>query len=157
MIYDNINNWTHYAAGNKRIWKKVFSFLINFDSSMLDGRHPIDGELLFANVANYNTKSLHDSKVEVHREYIDVQFLLSGQEMIFYNPLAGLKKDGKFNKEKDFGLYERNMKTAIPLPMSSGNFAIFFPEEGHMPGVNFSEISEPVRKIVVKIHKSLLK
>ncbi len=158
MIYDNINNWPTYAAGNKRVWKKVFSFIAGFDAAKeQDGRHVIDGDLLYANVQSYNSKALHDAMVEVHHEYIDVQVVVSGQETIFYNPIAGLKKDGKFNKEKDYGLYERNMKTAVPLPMVPGNFAIFFPEEGHMPGVNAAESSEPVRKIVVKIHKSLIK
>lgn len=156
MIYDRIENWRTYAGGKKKVWEKAFDFIDGFSAGMPDGRHEIDGQLMYANIQSYETRSLHDSKVEMHREYIDIQVLTGGREVIFYNPISTLKRDGRFNVEKDYGLYERNMKTAIPLPMEAGVFAIFFPEEGHMPGVNFSEIAEPVRKIVVKIHKSLI-
>ena len=156
MIYDKIENWQVYAVGKKKTWEKAFNFIASFSEDMADGRHEIDGDMIYANVQSYETRSLHDSKVEIHREYIDIQVIIRGQEVIFYNDISTLKKDGKFNAQKDFGLFERNMKTAIPLPMTSGVFAMFFPEEGHMPGVNFTEITEPVRKIVIKIHKSQL-
>ena len=44
-------------------------------------------------------------------------------------------------------------KKVTLLPLEPGNFAIFFPEEGHMPGCGNKS---SVVKIVVKIHKSLL-
>jgi YhcH/YjgK/YiaL family protein len=156
MIYDKIENWATYAGGKKKVWEKAFNFISDFSADIADGRHELDGQLMYANVQSYETRALHDSRVEMHREYIDIQVLVSGQEVIFYNSISTLKRDGKFNDAKDCGFYERNMKTAVPLPMEAGFFAIFFPEEGHMPGVNFSEVAEPVRKIVVKIHKSLI-
>ncbi len=156
MIYDFIENWQNYGAGHENVWRKAFEFISNFSIDMPDKRYELDGSMMYANVSSYETKHLHDSRVEMHREYIDIQVVISGREIIFYNPISTLKRDGRFNEEKDYGLYDRNMSTAIPLPMAPGAFAVFFPEEGHMPCVSFTEITEPVKKIVVKIHKSLL-
>ncbi|MDD2479960.1 MAG: YhcH/YjgK/YiaL family protein [Victivallaceae bacterium] len=156
MIYDFNENWKTYSGGKQKIWRQAFKFINSASLEIPDGRHNIDGENIFAMVSSYETRSLHESKVEMHREFIDVQTLLSGREMIFYNPLPSLKRDGKFNTVKDCGFYERNMNTAVPLPITPGLFAVFFPEEGHMPCVCFAETPEPVKKIVIKIHRSLL-
>ena len=156
MIYDLRENWKTYSGGKQKIWQQAFDFINSISIEIPDGKHKIEGENFFASVSSYETRALHESKIEIHREFIDVQTLISGREMIFYNPVSTLKRDGKFNTLKDCGFYERNMNTAVPLPLTPGFFAVFFPEEGHMPCVCFAEMSEPVRKIVVKIHRSLL-
>ena len=51
---------------------------------MEDGRHPIDGEAIFALVSTYETEPEGARSFEAHRKYIDVQYLLSGREIIHW-------------------------------------------------------------------------
>ncbi|MDD3704086.1 MAG: YhcH/YjgK/YiaL family protein [Victivallaceae bacterium] len=156
MIYDYLENWETYSGTKQKIWKQAFDFIKTAPNDLKDGKYELAGEKLYANVSSYETRIIHDSRIELHREFIDVQALLSGREIIFYNPVTTLKRDGKFNTVKDCGFYERNMDTAVPLLLTPGFFATFFPDEAHMPCVCYAEIPEPVKKVVIKIHRSLV-
>jgi hypothetical protein len=43
----------------------------------------------------------------------------------------------------------------VIVKLEPGNFAIFFPREGHAPCIACGENPAPVRKVVLKLHKSL--
>jgi biofilm protein TabA len=97
----------------------------------------------------YLSKARMDCFFETHRLYIDVQCVLSGEETIDVLPAAGLEVVKPYRPEKDVVIY----KDAGPgqrLRMGPGCIAVFFPEDGHMPG---QRIDGPVlvRKTVIKV------
>ena len=65
-----------------------------------------------------------------------IQLLLSGEESIVCRSVAGLKETVPYNAEKDIAFYRLAIEQSVPLTLVPGNFAVFFPEEGHMPGVS---------------------
>ena len=80
MIIDNFKNCERYYSVNKR-FKKSFDYISETDFEKLPcGRYEIEGKNLYVNVDEYETKLV--SKPEYHKSYIDIQFLVNGEEYI---------------------------------------------------------------------------
>ena len=80
MILDLIGNRERYSGLGASI-ERALEYLADTDFTALeDGRHPIDGEAIFALVSSYDTEPESARSFEAHRKYIDVQYLLTGRE-----------------------------------------------------------------------------
>lgn len=154
MIYGHIE---HQATNQylPPVIQQCLMYLNETDLARLTtGKHIIDGERIFANVMEFDTGFSNDKQAEVHKEYIDVQCLIHGEERIQYslenevNPIAKA-----YDEENDFYLVE-SMHQCNEVIMHPKMFAIFFPEEPHKPGC-LVEQSMPIKKIVIKVHRSL--
>lgn len=147
MIIDTLENTSRYECLHAR-FKAAFDFLKDTDLAALpDGRSEIDGDRLYALKQTYQTKPLEGGKLEAHRKYIDIQFVVSGEEYIGYAPLVDQKPVDPFNEEKDIGFYQGD---ASLTKISAGMFAIFYPNDAHLPS-RYLEASLAVKKIVMKV------
>src|SRR5688500_2302589 len=91
MVVDKLQNASLYAPPGSRL-SKAFEFLRRPDLATLEnGRHEIDGSNVYALVQSYNTTPREKGKFEAHRKYIDVQFVVSGDECMGYANLADLE------------------------------------------------------------------
>jgi YhcH/YjgK/YiaL family protein len=97
----------------------------------------------------YRTRDRSDCFFESHRKYIDIQFLLEGEEAIDVLPIGALIVSKPYREEKDVIKY-RDAPAGSRLRLRAGQAAIFFPEDGHMPG-QFPAAPGLVRKTVVKV------
>jgi YhcH/YjgK/YiaL family protein len=135
---------------NRERWDKAFSFLKSTDLSGLElKRYDIDGDNLYAPVSEYLTKNEEDARYEAHQKYIDIQYVVSGKEMIGVAPMSQ-KKDvlEPYDSTRDIEfLTVSGGENRLAMP---DRFFIFFPEDAHRPGLKDTENS-PVRKIVVKV------
>lgn len=131
-------------------FRMAYEFLARHDLATLPlGRTDIDGDDVFANVQEYETVPVESKDMEAHRRYYDVQYVVSGEEMLQYAPLEGLSEAQPFNEADDFGLYcTPEMPSAVVL--RAGDLAVLAPEDAHKPGCSLT-CSVPVRKIVVKV------
>jgi YhcH/YjgK/YiaL family protein len=96
-----------------------------------------------------------ERKAEAHRRYIDIQYVLSGKEIIGYglaNPADEVLDDQLEQKD---AIFFKNIKQEIDLILTGGMYAIFFPADVHRPGCVYGEPSQ-VRKVVVKVLVSSL-
>ena len=136
MIFDRLENLSRYAGvlpGAGEIVKFLAECAVSAPES---GRHVLDGDKLFVNVQSYDTKPFDPGKLEYHRKYIDIQLLFSGRESIYFSPLDGLETVMEYSEQSDCGLDRLpSPASGTELELVPGNFAVFFPEEGHMPGV----------------------
>jgi hypothetical protein len=74
---------------NRDRWDKAFAFLRDNDLSSIElKRYDIDGDNVYATVSEYLTKNEEDARYEVHRAYIDIQYVVSGKELIGVAPLS---------------------------------------------------------------------
>src|SRR5690349_8178196 len=106
MILDNLNQWRRYAPLSPRLLT-AFNFLETVDGSWKPGRYDIDGTLVYALAQKYTTHSVETAQAEAHRKYIDVQYVLSGREVILWAPLASLTRvTMPYTEEKDAALFE---------------------------------------------------
>lgn len=149
MILDNLSQCRKYTALSPR-FAKAFEFLKKFDGNLKNGRHEIDGEDVFAIVQKYATKPAANGQFEVHRKYIDVQFVYSGKETILWAPLESLTDVNMAYDEKQDAALFKLVPTSTPLRLSDGQFAILYPEDGHVPCCEWDGPAE-VSKVVVKV------
>ena len=152
MIYGNINAKETEAAYTAQI-RKALSILRETDvSEMHHGKYPLDGDKLILQINEITTAPKSEKKPEVHKNYIDVQYMVHGHELIGFYPD---KKDGKILEdlleENDVLFYKnRDDIHELMLPMTDGCYAIFFPEDVHRPGCQMDQ-AEDVKRIVLKI------
>ena len=148
MIYDKIDNLKTYAAISEDL-RLGLEFLRDIDPGIEKGVHQLSPRVR-AIVSEYATKPENEYGYEAHKEYIDIQYLISGEEKIASLPLEFLQETKAYNPDIDAAFY----KEAAVRPQESviGNryFAIYFPQDGHMPGLAVTAPSD-VKKVVVKV------
>ncbi|MBQ9789188.1 MAG: YhcH/YjgK/YiaL family protein [Lentisphaeria bacterium] len=157
MIFDSLKNFAKYSVFTDDATKKISEFIAKADLNLPIGRNEIDGDKLFASVQSYTTRDLSASVYEVHHEYVDIQLILAGEESIYYTTDEKVEETKAYAAEGDCALYAFKKETATMLNLQVGDFAVFLPYELHMPCVDSVNGKKEIRKIVVKIHKSLLK
>lgn len=150
MIYAKLENAERYYGANP-YFKDAFEFIKKVVSENLPaGKYEIDGKNLYASVQEYTTKNAEDCKSEGHRNYIDIQYIVSGVEtMEVFNISEGVL-NSDYNDVKDVEFYEHCAFPAV-CNVSSGEYAIFFPEDIHRPGMAHKGENSAVKKIVVKV------
>ncbi|MBF0558290.1 MAG: YhcH/YjgK/YiaL family protein [Nitrospirae bacterium] len=134
--------------------KKAFDFLRRMDVQRLtEGKVGIDGENVFAIVQRYETISSDIVKFECHKKYIDVQYVVSGEEIIGWAPAEQMTIKGNYDPDKDicFGTVARELMT--PVYLAAGQLAALFPEDGHAPRLA-AHAPSSVLKIVIKVSVS---
>ena len=129
-------------------WNEAFRFLIESDLKNLSvGRIDLN-ENVYVTVSEYETKNPEDAKFESHRKYIDLQYLLEGEELIGHTNPHDLEIISPYSEEKDIAFYEYDGGEI--LKASASNYFIFFPDDAHRPCLHPGK-KNTVRKIVVKI------
>ncbi|MFQ6370633.1 YhcH/YjgK/YiaL family protein [Shewanella sp. YIC-542] len=153
MIIDTLANRALYGAIHPRI-TSALEYLAATDFNLLEtGVYELDGKSLFAVVDDYTTVAPGTSPFEVHRKYIDVQYIARGEEAFGYLPMPQQQAPCQpYNTERDFEnfSYEQNRAKASYIALRRGMFAVFFPEDAHMPCCTLEQESQ-VRKVVVKV------
>ncbi len=146
MIIDRLENLKQYASLNP-LFEQAVEFLTSHDLNALEiGKIELQGNDLRVNVAQTKPKTKEQARIETHRDFIDIQIPLSGTEWMGYTAAVDcLPADAPYNAEKDITFFEGLAESYIEV--KPGMFAIFFPQDGHAPGVT----PEGVKKIVVKV------
>lgn len=152
MILDNLHtSLADYGGINPKLSRGI-EWLKNRDLAALKPAQSIviDGDRIFAQVQSYNTLLAGETRFEAHRKYIDIQIMVSGREIMYWVPLARLAHiQEAYNYEDDIVFFEEPTRS-VPLYMEEGDFAVFFPTDGHKPRC-VVERPEQVVKIVVKV------
>jgi len=140
-----LSNSNLYAGITPRL-KTAFDYLTYTDLVALPvGRINLDGDHIYVLVQEYLTKRLDQGFWESHRRYLDVQYMHSGCERIDY-ALLNTMTLGDYAQDRDF---QAMTGTGSPLNLVAGSFAVFFPQDAHMPGLACG-MQLQVKKIVVK-------
>ena len=133
---------------NQSAWDKAFTYLKNTDLNTLsNGKHEIDGDNVYAIVTEAPTKDYDKTAFESHRKYIDLQYVISGEEKIGVSPVADVKVTEPYNQEKDVAHYSGDGKIYDARP---GTFFLFFPGTAHRPNITTGG-NKADKKIVIKI------
>jgi len=146
MILDSLLNSGLYESIHPR-FKQAFDFLNNTDLINLPlGKIELDGSKLFVSVVEITGKTVETARLESHNQYIDIQVPVTAPERMGW--LAGDKlKDitETYNPDKDIAFFEDTASNL--LNVQPFEFAIFFPTDGHQPGIAEGRH----KKIIVKV------
>ena len=147
MIVLQLSDWRRYEGCTEL--QQAFAFLEQHAAGLEDGRHEIAGDQVYALMITHQPKPVPECRFETHQRYADVVYLVSGSEMIGYAPAESLEPEGTYDAEKDLAFYGQP-EFFTPVLLKAGMVAVFYPEDGHMPGCIY-EREEVVKKIVVKV------
>jgi YhcH/YjgK/YiaL family protein len=147
MIVDNISNGNLYFGVSARM-EKALKYLQQNDFTKMDaGKYEIDGNDVFALVQKYDSKPIANGVWEAHRNFIDVQYVADGAEQMGYAYLKSLNVSKEYDPAGDYLLLEGK---GIMLNCQKGTFAVFGPEDAHMPCIAI-DAPQPIVKVVVKV------
>lgn len=156
MIYSSIKSNFNIEYYHKVI-KEAIEFFRKTDFSKIDeGEYDIEGRDIFFQVKDIMTKPVSEAKPEIHRRYIDVQFLYKGTECIGVVDDTGNNEIAEdYLEERDI-LFYKNIKNESFINMTEGDFCVFFPSDVHRPACE-RDGQSIIRKVVYKINVDLLK
>ncbi len=146
MILDSLKNSEAYEKLHP-LFKEAFDYLKSVDFSKAEvGKTELREKDLYVMVSDSDMKTEADAKVEAHNKYIDIQLPIDKPETYGWKARAELKEEQEsFNEEKDIQFfYDKGTTLVTAVP---GDFAVFFPQDGHAPCIGEGKI----RKVVVKI------
>ena len=131
-------------------FKEAFEFLKQRTLAELPvGRNEINGDQLFCLVAKDMGRTRAEVKLEAHRKYIDIQYIISGTDEMGWRPTATCDSiDQSYDIDKDIEFFKDDPITWTKVP--AGSFAIFFPEDAHAPMVGNEEIHKVVLKVLLE-------
>ena len=151
MIFDSIENAKLYYGLHEGIAKVLGQVKDYTADNYPDGRVEIDGDNVFLNTTPYTTVVKESPTFEAHRKYIDVMYMVEGEEIIYVNPTSKLSDiTQEYCEEKDV-LLAGPEADAIPVRIKSGQFVILFPQDAHAPSCAADNTPMLVKKIIGKV------
>ena len=134
MVVDRLENIEKYASLNP-LFAQAIEFLKSHDLNALEvGKTELKGKDLLVNVAQTKPKTKEDA------------IPLSGTEIMGYTAAKDcVPEDAPYNAEKDITFFTGLAESYIEV--KPGMFAIFFPQDGHAPGIT----PDGVKKVIVKV------
>lgn len=147
MIYDNLSDLELYKGLSEDIYFGLtYLKQVNLDSA--NGVYQLTPRVK-AIVSEYETKKVNEYGFEAHKKFIDIQYVLKGEERVACIPIERLIGTKPYSEENDAAFYVTNCQ-AQEMIIGNGYFAIFFPQDGHMPQLCVEE-PKMVKKVVVKV------
>ncbi|AOS45899.1 Toxin-antitoxin biofilm protein TabA [Lacunisphaera limnophila] len=155
MIHGKLNTpESHAFLLDNPAWKLAFDWLHTVTPATPLGITQLQGEDIYVNVMTYQTLPAEQCRYETHRKYVDLQYTITGAEMIDWLDRSELLPDGGFDEAKDLQFYQP-VPTLSRVHMLPGCFAIFYPTDAHRPKVSDTRHGE-VFKLVVKMNLKLV-
>ena len=146
MVIDNLKNMRDYESLHP-LFGRAFDYIEQTNLNALEpGKIVLIENELIVNVNQIPPKNKEEAKLETHNEYIDIQVPISGVEVMGYTQRTDLPQ-AEYDVAIDMALYDGAATDYITV--KPGMFTLFFPEDGHAPGIT------PVglKKIIIKVKK----
>jgi len=147
-LHPSVNKDSFYVAyhRNKKLWDAAFAFLKNENlEEIKPGKYPIVGEQVFASVTEAPSHNKEDVKWESHKNYIDLQYIIKGKELI------GVADTSTATIIKPYTVDVINYTAEGKYYTGErGKFFLFFPNNAHRPTIKIDGY-DTVKKIVIKI------
>ena len=147
MILDTLPHWRRYAPTLPGL-TQACEYLQTLNADTATGRYELDGDRVFCLVQRYRTKPVTQAKLEAHRNYADVQYLIAGRETILWAPLATLTTVTQpYDSGRDIEFFA-TVDGTTPVNLEAGHFSVLFPPDGHAPGIEWNGALDVVKAVV---------
>lgn len=149
MIYDTKENLFQYKGISEAL-DRAIDYLLHTDFTVMDAaKYPVDGDRVFTLVQTPDTRPKDDARWESHQNYIDIQYLIEGEEIIGFQKTDSMTVSVPYSAEKDVAFYEDNGGGSFTR-LFPGAFTIYFPSDAHMPLISPSAPLR-IKKAVIKV------
>ena len=121
------------------------------------GKYPIEGDDITVTVSEDILENASERRLEVHREFADIQIVLEGHEK--YGYIAGnCRKEYETDRlDTDDIAFLRLSQECQYVDLAPEQLVVFFPGTAHKPLCIPSAGGTRVKKAIVKIRKNRLK
>ncbi len=147
MIIDSILNAEQYHSVHP-LFAQAFAYISSTDLKNLEvGKYAIaEGLNAIISEKAGMTEAESTAKFECHNAHIDIQFCISGAEILGWKSRKECRSEREpYNTEKDVLFYTDKPDTFFQL--RDGHFAVFFPDDVHAPMIGEGII----KKLVIKV------
>lgn len=120
---------------------------LNFES-LECGKYVVNEDFYYL-VQKYETKSPDKGRYEAHKKYVDIQYIVEGEEQIHVSDSTLMEEDEPYNVETDV-IFLKEPKHTLTIVLTTGKYTIFYPEDAHKPGLYASGCTT-VKKILGKV------
>lgn len=145
MILDHIDRFEQYRRCIPEIGE-VIRFAQKVKKENLPaGKHSLQNG--FVLIQEGTTHPFGEANFEVHRKYIDIQILISGEEYVEYADMQDLQTKVPFDEEKDLELMSGK---GYKIRIKPDTFYILYPTDAHKPCCH-ETAPTPYKKVLAKI------
>lgn len=151
MVIDTLQHAKTYMRLGKGI-ETALKFFQTYqdDGKDLPAKTILDGDNIFVNGVNYTSEAKPQGQQEAHQKYIDVMYVVEGEERFYYKPFAQVSHiTMPYSAEKECALAEIDADAA-QVRFSAGQFLIFFPQDAHLAAQLWDKPCK-VRKFIAKV------
>ncbi len=130
--------------------EQAIAYLKEQDLAAMEvGKYFVDDDFYYM-IQEYDSKEPGVARLEAHRVYADIQWVISGEEIIETVGLPGLVEKDAYNPEKDIIFFEKpgNMEKQV---LHAGDYMVLKPDLAHAPGQRINGTSIPIKKCVAKV------
>lgn len=145
MIFGTKDVITTYKGISENI-DRAIDYILEFDDNTPCGRYEIDGDRIYANVINGTASSMDQVTYEAHRKYLDLQYIIEGEEVMVHAMLSECKQETEYDESKDVWFFSGE---GTSVKVKAGSFYLVHPFDAHAPGKGFEPHS--YKKVIVKI------
>lgn len=146
MIVDSISNYQKYVSLHKG-FEKAFSFLRELREDASEGTTMLEEDNMWANIIEISYVPESDNIFEAHRNFLDIHYILSGEEKFGYANCDHLNTVERYNAIDDIELLEGEINEIL---LKKGDFMITFPEDAHI--ADYQKVNDnTLKRVVVKI------
>ncbi len=148
MVLDQLTHHTLYHSLHAR-FATAFDFLLQPNLDQLEtGTHMLEEEKLTAIVAREQGRTVSAGKLEAHQRFIDIQYLISGNESIGWAPAQNLTPIVPYDATRDLIFFNEPPQTTLQL--RPADFTIFWPGDAHLPLVGTGSIHKIILKVLIE-------
>ncbi len=151
MVIDRLEHAEQYASLGKGI-AVALAFFQRYqdDGTDLPALTVLKADEIFVNGVNYQTAANQAPLMEAHRRFVDVMYVLEGEERIYYKPFSEVTNISMpYDAEKECALARLDADAAT-IRFSAGQFLIFFPQDGHLAAQLWDKPTK-MRKFIAKV------
>lgn len=148
MIFGQFHELKNYKGTSKLLDRAIELIETGDFLKGQPGRNVVEGDDLFYNLVEVDTRELKDCFFETHKDYIDIHVVVEGEEGIGYSLQEELTAETEYDKASDFQKFAGEAKQIFTV--KNDRFIIFFPEEPHMPLMAL-DTPKKIKKAIFKI------
>ncbi len=146
MIVERLDEARQRLGGHPRLAEALALLSRPEVLALPAGRHPVDGDVLFVNVVRGQGLGQAAYKLEAHRVYLDVQYVVSGQEILGWRQTSSCTTVAEpYDAQRDVEFYADPVERWLAVP--PGSLVVCLPEDAHAPQAG----TGPIHKVVVKL------
>ncbi len=152
MIKDSISKIHRYDGIDSNIIKTLK--LIKeyaYKQELQDGVYEVVKNEIIIHVITKETHKRSEAKMEIHKNFMDIHYMLEGREVCYVGDLPD-KYKVDYSEDTDNGFFDC-MDTG-KITIGDGEFYAVWPMEPHCPLCEDGESTKTVRKIIAKVRVS---